>query len=90
LLESNEGHDGIYSNCTKQNTGPKRLAGFPIFARKRWSIAGWRRAQLCDPQTRLTSGEPITLKKIGSAIGAFGQGLERPREMPFVGGHDRR
>jgi hypothetical protein len=41
--------------------------------------AGWRRAQLCDPRTTLISGEPITLKKLGSAMDAAHQGLERPR-----------
>jgi len=37
------------------------------------------RKRLNDTVERLTSGEPITLNKLGSAIGAAGQGLEGPR-----------
>jgi len=40
------------------------------------SHAGWRTAQLCGPETGLKSGEPITLKKLGAAMGAAGQGLQ--------------
>jgi hypothetical protein len=36
-----------------------------------------RRAQLCGPQARLKSGEPITLKKLVAAVGAAGQELEQ-------------
>ena len=43
------------------------------------SAAGWRRAQLCGPQTKLKSGGPSTLKKLGAAMGAAGQGMETPR-----------
>jgi hypothetical protein len=49
---------------------------------------GWRRAQLCGPQTRLISGEPIILKKLGAAAG---QGVEpSSRKIPFVGGYNQR
>jgi hypothetical protein len=54
-------------------------------------MGGWHRAKLCDTQTGLISGEPITLKKLGSAIGAAGQEWQpSARKMAFVGGHDQR
>jgi hypothetical protein len=54
-------------------------------------IAGWRRAQLCDPRTRLISGAPTTLKILGAAIGAAGLRLEASaHKMPSVGWHDHR
>jgi hypothetical protein len=53
--------------------------------------AGWRRVQLCGLPTRLKSGEPITLKKLGAAIGAGGQELQMSgRKMASLGGHDQR
>jgi len=52
--------------------------------------AGWRRAQLCGPQAKLKSCRPITLKKLGAAIGAAAQELQSARKMAFVGGHDLR
>jgi hypothetical protein len=51
----------------------------------------YRRAALCGAQTRLKSGELITLKKLGAAIGTIGQELQLSwRKMAFVGGHDQR
>lgn len=48
--------------------------------------AGWRRAQLCGPQT-----EPITRKNLGAAIGAAGEeGQLAGRKMAFVVGHNPR
>jgi hypothetical protein len=53
--------------------------------------AGWRRAQLGGAQTRLKSGEPITLKKLGAAKGAAGQELQPfRRKTAFVGEHAQR
>jgi hypothetical protein len=52
--------------------------------------AGWRRAQLCGPQARLKSCRPITLKKLGAAIGAAAQELQSARKMASVSGHDQR
>jgi len=52
--------------------------------------AGWRRAQLCGPQTRLKSGDPINLSKLVAAVGAAGQELQpSARKMAFVSGHDQ-
>jgi hypothetical protein len=53
-------------------------------------IAGWRRAHLCGPQARLKSCRPITLKKLGAAVGAAAQELQSARKMAFVGGRDQR
>jgi hypothetical protein len=54
-------------------------------------FAYWRSAQLWGPQTKLKSGGPIILKKIGAATGAAGQELHLfGRTMAFVGGHDQR
>jgi hypothetical protein len=51
----------------------------------------WRKAQLCGAQTRLKSGAPITLKKLGAAKGAAGQELQPFRcKKAFGGGHDPR
>jgi hypothetical protein len=36
------------------------------------------------------SCRPITLKKLGAAIGAAAQELQSARKMAFVGGHDQR
>ena len=51
----------------------------------------YRRAALCGAQTRLKSGELITLKKLGAATGAAGQEWQpSARKMASVGGHDQR
>jgi len=56
-----------------------------------YPTACWRGAQLCGPQTRPKSGEPITLKKLGAMIGGAGEELRvSGRKTPFVGGHDER
>ena len=41
-------------------------------------------------QARLKSCRPITLKKLGAAIGAAARELQSARKMAFVGGHDQR
>jgi hypothetical protein len=38
----------------------------------------------------LKSCRPITLKKLGAAIGAAAQELQPTRKMAFLGGHDQR
>ena len=53
-------------------------------------LVGWRRAQLCGPQTSPKSGQPITLKKLGAGIGAPAQELQSARKMVLVRRLDQR
>ena len=49
------------------------------------------RAQFWGPQTKLKSGQPITLKKLAAATGSADRELQPPeRKIAFVGGHDQR
>jgi hypothetical protein len=53
-------------------------------------IAGWIRSQLCDPQPRMISYEPVTLKKHGAAICSDTQELESAHERALVCGGNQR
>jgi hypothetical protein len=67
---------------------PLHLEGGNHWGRACWRAGAERRSVA---QTRLKSGEPITLKKLGAAIGVAGQELQPSRgKMAFAGGHNQR